>query len=107
MHLIKTAMQQAATDPKTGEIDMDLLNTGASSSSRARLSKLGDFIKSIHADFRDKVNEHGIKYINLYEFIQSKAKEGKLGEDFDQNVQEKEFLDTLMQLENVDRKSVV
>jgi len=30
VRLIKTAMQQSATDPKTGAIDMDLLTTGVS-----------------------------------------------------------------------------
>jgi len=33
VRLIKQAMQQSATDPKTGEIDMDLLTTGVSASS--------------------------------------------------------------------------
>lgn len=98
VRLIKTAMQQSATDPKTGEIDMDLLTTGVSNSSKARVKDISDFIKTIHNDFKDKVNEHGIKYGNLYDFIRAKASEGKLGDLG--NVMEKEFLDTLMQLEN-------
>jgi len=79
-------------------IDMDLLTTGVSNSSKARVKEISEFIKSIHNDFKDKVNEHGIKYGNLYDFIKAKASEGKLGDV--QNVMEKEFLDTLMQLEN-------
>jgi len=30
VRLIRTAMQQSATDPKTGEIDMDIITTGVS-----------------------------------------------------------------------------
>lgn len=30
VRLITTAMQQVATDPKTGQIDMDIINTGTS-----------------------------------------------------------------------------
>ena len=48
VRLIKTAMQQSATDPKTGEIDMDLLTTGVSNSSKARVKEIADFIKTIH-----------------------------------------------------------
>jgi DNA replication licensing factor MCM4 len=48
VRLIKTAMQQSATDPKTGEIDMDLLTTGVSNSSKARVKDISDFIKTIH-----------------------------------------------------------
>ncbi len=33
VRLIKTAMQQSATDPTTGEIDMDIITTGVSSTS--------------------------------------------------------------------------
>ena len=33
VRLIKTAMQQSATDPMTGEIDMDIITTGVSSTS--------------------------------------------------------------------------
>lgn len=30
VRLIRTAIQQSATNPKTGEIDMDIINTGTS-----------------------------------------------------------------------------
>lgn len=98
VRLIKTAMQQSATDPKTGEIDMDLLTTGVSNSSKARVKEIADFIKTIHNDFRDKVNEVGIKYGMLFDYMRAKAAENKLGDVT--NLMEKEFLDTLMQLEN-------
>lgn len=98
VRLIKTAMQQSATDPKTGQIDMDLITTGVSASSKVRTKIIADFIKSIQADFREKVNEHGIKYQNLFEYINSKASDGAIP-DVDK-VNEQEFRDCLIHLED-------
>ena len=42
--LMREALQQAATDPVTGLIDMDLINTGQSMSTRHRL---GDLTKCV------------------------------------------------------------
>lgn len=53
VRLIKQAMQQSATDPKTGEIDMDLLTTGVSASSQTRIKHIVDFIKQIQVSFRE------------------------------------------------------
>ena len=47
IRLIKVATQQAATDPSTGVIDMDLIATGMTSNSRQKLTQLSDTIKSI------------------------------------------------------------
>jgi len=47
VRLIKQAMQQSATDPKTGEIDMDLLTTGVSASSKDRIKQLCEFVKQV------------------------------------------------------------
>ena len=44
------------------------------------------------------MNEHGIKYLNLFEFINAKARENKLGNDINE-VGEREFRDTLDMLE--------
>lgn len=38
--LMQVAMQQAATDPRTGAIDMDLLTTGVSASARREREQL-------------------------------------------------------------------
>lgn len=40
VRLIKTAMQQSATDPTTGEIDMDIITTGVSSTSADRIKQI-------------------------------------------------------------------
>lgn len=37
VRLIRAAMQQSATDPKTGEIDMDIIATGMSYASTERV----------------------------------------------------------------------
>lgn len=47
VRLIKTAMQQSATDPITGEIDMDIITTGVSSSSSEKIKLLITIIKKI------------------------------------------------------------
>lgn len=38
VRLIKTAMKQAATDPTTGEVDMDIITTGQSAQSKERVA---------------------------------------------------------------------
>jgi DNA replication licensing factor MCM4 len=40
MRLLRVATQSAATDPRTGKIDMDLIQTGRSASSRVRVATL-------------------------------------------------------------------
>ena len=45
VRLIKTAMQQSATDPTTGEIDMDIIATGISSAASDKVAKIIDIIK--------------------------------------------------------------
>ena len=44
VRLIKTAMQQSATDPTTGEIDMDIIATGISTSTSERVHAVVDII---------------------------------------------------------------
>jgi len=45
VRLIKTAMQQSATDPTTGEIDMDIIATGISTSATEKVARIIDIIK--------------------------------------------------------------
>ena len=42
--LHKEALKQAATDPKTGQIDMEILMTGLSASDRAKRVELAKYI---------------------------------------------------------------
>lgn len=45
--LVKAAMQQAATDPETGLIDMDAILIGKTARSRERIDKIKNCIESI------------------------------------------------------------
>ena len=47
VRLIQTAMQQSATDPRTGEIDMDIITTGVSAQSNVRIKEICDFIRRV------------------------------------------------------------
>ena len=47
VRLIRTAMQQSATDPKTGEIDMDIITTGVSFASNERVKTICEYIKKV------------------------------------------------------------
>ena len=47
VRLVKAAIRDAATDPKTGQIDMDQLLTGTSSAARARTGELAKAIGGI------------------------------------------------------------
>ena len=98
VRLIKQALQQSATDPTTGEINMDIITTGQTKTSSDRLKKICDFIKNLQKQYHDKVNTVGLKYGNLLDFLNSKAKTGDLGEQGGM-VQESEFRDALRNLE--------
>lgn len=68
--LIKNALQQSATDPSTGKINMDIITTGQTKTSTEKLNVICNFIKNIQTQFRERVNSNGLKYSNLYDFVQ-------------------------------------
>ncbi len=47
INLIKVATQQAATDPQTGLIDMDVILMGKSTATRQRITKIKNKIQEI------------------------------------------------------------
>jgi DNA replication licensing factor MCM4 len=51
VRLIKTAMQQSATDPTTGEIDMDIIATGISGSATDKVKSIISIIKRIQVRY--------------------------------------------------------
>ena len=69
--LIKVATQQAATDPVTGVIDMDLLQTGITSSSRARMSQMIEIIKTILRDYQENARK-GVKSNSLLDEVRKR-----------------------------------
>ena len=48
VRLIKAAMQQSATDPTTGLVDMDIIATGVSSTSVEKIKQIAAIIKKIN-----------------------------------------------------------
>lgn len=47
INLMKVATQQAATDPVTGLIDMDIITTGRTAATRQRMAMIAEQIKEI------------------------------------------------------------
>ena len=74
IRLIKVATQQAATDPVTGVIDMDLLQTGLASSSREKYSRLTEEIKKILRDFAETARK-GVRFNSLFEEVRKRVNE--------------------------------
>lgn len=48
VRLIKSAMQQSATDPLTGEIDMDIITTGISRATTEKIKIIVTLVKKIN-----------------------------------------------------------
>ena len=96
VNLIKVATQQAATDPVTGVIDMDMLQTGITSSSRARLGQLIDIIKTILRDYQEKARK-GVKFNSLGDEVKKRVNDlGQLSFNFS----DFDYRDALKKLED-------
>ena len=96
VNLIKVATQQAATDPVTGVIDMDMLQTGITSSSRARLSQLIDIIKTILRDYQENARKGG-KFNSLGDEVKKRVNDlGQLSFNFS----DFDYRDALKKLED-------
>ena len=94
--LIKVATQQAATDPVTGVIDMDLLQTGITSSSRARMGQIVDIIKTILRDYQENAKK-GVKFNSLQDEVKKRVNDlGQLSFSFS----EFDYRDALRKLED-------
>lgn len=52
------------------------------------------FFRFAQEDFRERVSSSGVKYLNLYEYLNSKAKEGLIGDQ--EEIKEAEFRDALI-----------
>eukprot|EP00116_Pleurobrachia_bachei_P008642 sb/3468904/ len=68
--LYKEALKQAATDPKTGQIDMEILMTGLSATSRAKSAELGKLI------LQNLQGKKSMKMGELYDTCRSAHKDG-------------------------------
>ncbi len=68
VQLVRVAMQQAATDPETGLIDMDAILIGRTVKSRERINKIKIIMDSIF-----KANAHTYKKSSTMESIMSEV----------------------------------
>jgi len=71
--LVKLALCQAATDPVTGQIDMDLITTGRSQRSRQSVSELEQSVKEFLVSHYQ--SHSTIKTKELFQEIERIAKE--------------------------------
>ena len=74
VNLIKIATQNAATDPVTGLINIDMIQTGISTSSKIYINKWINIIKTILRDFRENA-EKSIKYNLLKDEAKKRIKD--------------------------------
>jgi len=71
--LVKVALQQSATDPRTGTIDMDLIQTGVSSSLRQMRYKLEQDIRGVLSKASGRTMSSSVLLQDLKETLQSQA----------------------------------
>ena len=71
--LIKVATQQAATDPTTGKIDMDILTSGVSSTRRDVITQLSTIIKQLLRE-DEQTSRNGVSYLNLRTEVELRMK---------------------------------
>ncbi|XP_065915389.1 DNA replication licensing factor mcm4-like [Dysidea avara] len=79
--LHREALKQAATDPRTGIIDISILTTGVSSSERMRRQALA---KEIQKLLQGKAGGTGLKRDALFEQIRSQSQVGVTQQQFDE-----------------------
>ena len=96
VNLIKIDTQSATADPVTGSIDIDMIQTGISTSSKININKLINIIKPILRDFRENT-EKGINYNSLKDEVKKRTKDsGNKISDFT----EFDFKEALRKLED-------
>jgi len=80
---------------------MDIITTGVTKTSVERLNAIKEYICTLQREYKSKVQMNGLKYGNLYDFLNGKCKAGAVqGLDKDQEVNEKEFREALRVLED-------
>lgn len=80
---------------------MGLLTTGFAASSQSKIKELCDYIKNLQVEFSRQVNQNGLKYHNLYAYLNTKAQDGLIFKDNTKDiVSESLFREALMTLEN-------
>lgn len=108
--LIQVALRQSATNPMTGMIDMDLLTTGISTTSKETVTQIVEVIKEVLGAHEDMIMKKGLRYWRLFDHVNTKIKlnEQKVTHNKDENmVTDIEFRDALRVLEEEEKISLV
>jgi len=77
VRLIKVATQQAATDPTTGKIDMDILTSGVSSSKREVITSVSAVIRQLLKEDEER-SKSGVRYMNLKDEVSLRMKKSNM-----------------------------
>jgi len=72
VRLVVAALQQAAVDPRTGRIDMDLITTGRSAAARGQLADLTDELRSLLRSTRHGVGS-SLRFQQLLAEVQQQS----------------------------------
>lgn len=82
-------------------IDMDIITTGASTSTaKEKVNQIKDQIRNIMNDHKSKVLQHGLKYMNLFNFTCDKLRQLVGSTSREAPITEIEFRDALRLLED-------
>ena len=93
IRLMKVATQQAVTDPKTGQIDMDLLQTGITATSRVKVQETAGIIRQVIGEHKENAKK-GIRGRTVFEEVKKKT------ETVGTSCTESEFYEALKILED-------
>lgn len=72
VRLFRIATQQAATDPTTGQIDLDMIQTGITATSRNKIQELVGIFKQVLGEHIEIVKK-GVKKMSMFEDLKKKA----------------------------------
>lgn len=94
VRLMRVAMQQSSIDPRTGQIDMDVIQTGVSAADRSARVQLAGRLRELLSDRRDRhggggIASNGVRIADLID---------RLGEAMGMTVNEKDVLNALDEL---------
>jgi DNA replication licensing factor MCM4 len=92
VQLVRVAMQQAATDPETGLIDMDAILIGKTAKSKERVNRIKSAIEAIL-----KANTHTFKKTSAVDTLMTEIE--RTWKKDDDPLQEKEIVEALRVLE--------
>ena len=93
VRLIKVATQQAATDPTTGKIDMDILTSGVSTTRREIQASISQVIKQLLKEDEERARV-GVKYLNLKDEVMLRMRKNHM------ELQDIDFKNSIRDLED-------